>query len=85
MPRPGVEPLIMTREELRYHIDSAAPGAGSDSSRLEALILGAFRPGSPEDRSERVAVEWLGQWHPERFAAQLPTCSCATGRCVLCN
>jgi len=75
----------MDREELRYQIDSAAPGGGPDACRLASLILSACWPGGPEDRSERVALEWLRQWHPDRAVAQLPKCSCSTGRCVLCN
>ncbi|HYB26689.1 MAG TPA: hypothetical protein VEF89_08760 [Solirubrobacteraceae bacterium] len=73
----------MDREELRHHIDSAAPGASA--SRLASLILHACWPGGPADRSERVALEWLRQWHPDHAAAQLPRCSCSTGHCILCN
>ena len=75
----------MDREELRQHIDSAAPGTSPDAARLASLIIGACWPGGPDDRSERVALEWLRQWRPQRIAAELPACSCSTGRCVLCN
>jgi hypothetical protein len=75
----------MTREELRQHIDSAAPRGGSESRRLASLILGACWPGGPEDRTERAALEWLRHWRPGHVQAELPTCSCATGHCVLCN
>jgi len=82
---PGPFPNDMTREELRQHIDAAAPGGGIGSVRLTALIVSACWPGGPEDRTERAALEWLRHWHPEQITAQLPECSCATGRCVLCN
>jgi hypothetical protein len=75
----------MEREELLHHIHSAAPGGGKNSRRLASLIVGACWPGGPEDRSERVALNWLRQWRPEQIAAELPQCSCSTGRCVLCN
>jgi hypothetical protein len=75
----------MTREELRHHIDSAAPRGGTESRRLAALILSACWPGGPEDRTERAALDWLRRWRPEQIHAELPTCSCSTGRCVLCN
>jgi len=75
----------MTREELRHHIDSAAPGGGTESRRLAALILSACWPGGPEDRTERAALDWLRRWRPEQINAELPACSCSSGRCVLCN
>jgi hypothetical protein len=75
----------MDRDELRQHIDSAALGDGPTARELASLILAECWPGGPEDRTERAAFEWLRQWHPHPAAAQLPRCSCATGRCVLCN
>ena len=75
----------MDREELRQHLDAAAPSGGKDARRLAALILGACWPGGPEDRTERVALDWLRRWRPEQVVAELPACSCSTGRCVVCN
>lgn len=75
----------MDRDELRFHIESAAPLGSGDSRRLASIIFGACRPGGREDRTERVALEWLRRWHPKRIVAELPTCSCDTGHCVLCN
>ena len=84
-PCPSEHPIVMDREELRRHIDSAAPLAGREARRLAALILGACWPGGPEDRTERVALAWLRKWRPEQMAAELPACSCSTGRCRICN
>jgi hypothetical protein len=83
--KPGsrVELWTMDREELRHHVDSAGPGAAA--TQLASLILDVCWPGGPADRSERVALEWLRQWHPDRVTAQLPRCSCSSGHCVLCN
>jgi len=76
----------MDREELRHHIDSAAPHVGgAAATQLSALIFSACWPGGAEDRSERAALEWLRQWHPDHSTAELPSCSCSTGRCVVCN
>jgi hypothetical protein len=75
----------MDREELRQHIDSAGPGAGQEARRLATLIVGACWPGGLEDRTERVALEWLRRWRPQQMAAKLPACSCSTGHCVVCN
>jgi len=76
---------IVDRDELQYHIDSAAPLGRTDAHRLTSLILRACWPGGPEDRTERVALDSLRRWHPIRTAADLPECSCATGHCILCN
>jgi hypothetical protein len=76
---------IMDREELLHHIESVGPLGRTDARRLASLMLSACWPGGPEDRTERVALEWLRHWRPEPLAAELPACSCATGRCVLCN
>jgi hypothetical protein len=75
----------MDRDELRQHIESAAPRGGPKARRLASLIFGACWPGGPQDRTERMALEWLRRWRPEQTAAALPVCSCATGHCVLCN
>jgi hypothetical protein len=77
--------MVMDREELRHHIDAAAPGRGPTAARLAALIVSACWPGGPEDRTERVALDWLRQWRPGHLVADLPACSCSTGRCVVCN
>jgi hypothetical protein len=75
----------MDRDELRFHIESAAPVSSGDLRGLASLIVGSCWPGGPADRTERIALEWLRRWHPERIAADLPACSCDTGHCVLCN
>lgn len=76
---------MMDRDELLRHIEAAAPLRRADSRRLVALMVSACWPGGPADRTERVAINWLRQWHPEPVAAELPECSCSTGRCVICN
>lgn len=76
---------FMDREELRHHIDSVALHGSPGARRLAALILGACWPGGHADRSERVALEWLREVHPDEMATELPSCSCSTGRCIVCN
>jgi hypothetical protein len=75
----------MDRDELRHHIKSAVPHGRADGRRLSTLIVSACWPGGPEDRVERAALDWIRHWHPERIAAEVPACSCATGRCTVCN
>jgi hypothetical protein len=75
----------MDRDELRRHIDSAAPGHRPDSRRIARLILRACLPDEPEYVTERVALDRLRHGDPEPIVVRLPTCSCSTGRCVVCN
>ena len=75
----------MDREELRRHIDSAAPGRRAESRRIAWLILRACWPEEPDDRTDRVALDWLRRSRREWIEPTLPSCSCATGRCVVCN
>jgi hypothetical protein len=75
----------MTSDELRQHIESSAPGGRIDPRRLSTLIVSTCWPGGSEDRSEPAALDWIRHWRPERIAAELPACSCLTGRCVVCN
>jgi hypothetical protein len=75
----------MDRNELRHYIESAAPRGGPHATRLASLILGACWPGGPADRTERAALELLRHGNPGGALAELPACSCSTGRCVLCN
>jgi hypothetical protein len=63
-------------EPIRDHIEAIA--TARDVGRL-------LRGGSPADRSHPAALEWVRRWRPDGAAAALPGCSCAAGRCALCN
>ena len=56
---------------------------GTSAALADVTVLGW--PGGPEDRTERAALDWLRHGQPEQINAELPVCSCSTGRCVLCN
>ena len=68
----------VTPDELRQHLDLAAPWGGSESWRLAALIVGACWPGGPEDRTERAARDWLRRWRTEHVHAELDAASCVS-------
>jgi hypothetical protein len=38
-----------------------------------------------EDRTVPAAREWLARWRPARAAVAVQACSCAAGRCAICN
>jgi hypothetical protein len=42
-------------------------------------------PGGSADRSEPAALPWVRLWRPASSGAALPVCSCAAGRCAVCN
>jgi hypothetical protein len=70
---------------MREHIESVA--RRDEHRTLEAIthIVRVCWPGGPSDRIERGAVEWVRRWRPTVIGAALPACSCADGRCALCN
>jgi hypothetical protein len=70
---------------IRDHIARLAAG---DQQVDRLLMDGAAEqcwPGGAADRTEPVARLWLRLWRPARTAAILPVCSCAAGRCSVCN
>lgn len=40
---------------------------------------------SASDRHEPAAHEWLRRWRPKPATFIAPVCTCAAGRCLVCN
>jgi hypothetical protein len=40
---------------------------------------------SASDRHEPAAHEWLRHWTPKPATFVTPACTCAAGRCLVCN
>ena len=40
---------------------------------------------APNDRTHPVALEWVRRWGPSRLFEVPLECSCAQGRCAVCN
>jgi hypothetical protein len=72
-------------DDPREHIAALAGRTPSETSNLAARMQRFCWPGGSADRSEPGAIGWVRRWHPARFSAQVPMCSCAQGRCVMCN
>jgi hypothetical protein len=52
---------------------------------MRALMRGAW-PGGHADRRDPAAVEWVRRWAPARAQRSfMDDCSCAAGRCAVCN
>lgn len=70
---------------IREHIARLA-AKDDQTDRLLMLDVAEYCwPGGACDRTEPVARRWLRLWRPARAAAVLPVCSCAAGRCAVCN
>lgn len=70
---------------IATHIESLASRGEPDTDILLSAMLAFCWPGRSADRTEPTALEWLRRWGPKRGGVALPACSCADGRCRLCN
>jgi hypothetical protein len=68
-------------ERIRRLIASIA-GASEDQLRERAR---RWWPAPVADRDEPAAREWLRRWSPRPAPLLPPACSCASGRCAVCN
>ena len=56
-----------------------------ETTEFAATMLSRTWPGGHGDRSEPVALEWVRRWGPSRLTGAPYACSCAKGRCTVCN
>ncbi len=70
---------------IAAHIESISSRAESDTERLISAMLGRCWPGDSGDRTEPGALEWLRRWGPRGLEPIPLVCSCAAGRCRVCN
>jgi hypothetical protein len=73
------------RSRLTELIESIAHRPDSAADRLATVLLHRAWPGGSADRTEPAAREWVRRWGPARMAPAGPSCSCAAGRCAVCN
>jgi hypothetical protein len=66
-------------------IESIATRTDCESRRIARALLRRSWPGDASDRREPGALEWLRRWGPRGPVPVGPGCSCAAGRCALCN
>jgi hypothetical protein len=65
-------------------IETIAGWTDADKDRLASMLGGHCYPGGPVDRREPSGLEPLRRWRPGAIPAPL-ICSCARGRCRICN
>jgi len=75
----------MDDDFIRKQIEALAARSGRAHPSAVGRILTTCWPGGVADRAEPVALRWLRQWRPATANLALPTCSCAGGRCSVCN
>ena len=66
-------------------IESVPARTDFETNRLVALLRHHCWPGGVGDRTERPALEWVRRWGPARLTSSTVDCSCAEGRCAVCN
>ena len=66
-------------------VESIATRGAAQADGLLSGMTQRFWPGGTSDRTVPVAREWLRRWAPTRIELAPPDCSCASGRCALCN
>jgi hypothetical protein len=71
--------------QVEAHIQSISTRAQPESQRLVEAMLQRSWPGGSGDRSEPAALEWVRRWGPTCVGLIPFECSCAAGRCRVCN
>jgi hypothetical protein len=72
-------------QQMVAHIEWISTRAERDAQRLFSAMVGLCWPGGAGDRLEPGAVEWVRRWGPTGIAPITSACSCAAGRCRVCN
>jgi hypothetical protein len=72
-------------DPLHALIRSIAARSDDETRALIGALARRCWPVDAGDRDEPVAREWLRRWRPRPAPQALPACSCASGRCAVCN
>lgn len=72
-------------DPLHRLIASVARRSDAEARELARTIARRCWPVAPADRDEPAAREWLRRWSPRPAPLLPPACSCASGRCTVCN
>jgi hypothetical protein len=83
----GYYPHQTMRDEdrIREHIAIVIARDEGETASLIRRFQRTCWPGGSGDRTEPSARRWLERWRPARAAGPVPACSCARGRCAVCN
>ena len=70
---------------IEAHITRVAARTEGETQGIVSAAVRHCWPGGSADSSEPWGREWVRRWGPARSVAPLLACSCAKGRCALCN
>ncbi len=70
---------------IAAYIESLSNRDEPGAARLVSTLLSRCWPGGIGDRTEPAALEWVRGWGPRRGGGLPLVCSCADGRCGVCN
>jgi hypothetical protein len=73
------------RARAEAHIAAFARRTAADHDRLAEILRSRCWPGGPGDRTEPAARAWVRRWGPACRHAVALECTCAHGRCAVCN
>jgi hypothetical protein len=66
-------------------IETIATWTDADKDRLASMLGAHCWPGGILDRQDPLGIEPLRRWQPGGTTPPIPACSCARGRCAVCN
>ncbi|HEU4977851.1 MAG TPA: hypothetical protein VFT42_03050 [Solirubrobacteraceae bacterium] len=73
------------RDPLHRLIAAIARRSDAEAHALASTLAQRCWPVTTADRDEPLARDWLRRWSPRSAPLPPPACSCAHGRCAVCN
>jgi hypothetical protein len=67
------------------HVRDLAQRSRADDDKFAGLMLRWAWPAGHDDRFDPIGIDWDRRWAPYSVAAEPLECSCAEGRCTVCN
>jgi hypothetical protein len=75
---------VQDRAHLTALIASLAARGRDETAQLATALRRGCWPGG-SDRTDPNAREWVRRWGPRGLTPATQGCSCADGRCAVCN
>jgi hypothetical protein len=72
-------------QPIAAHITSVRTRSSVHTTALTAALVRRSWPGGVADRSEPTALPWVKRWGSGQLIPVTRACSCAEGRCLVCN
>jgi hypothetical protein len=71
--------------EIAAHVAAISARTDVETGRITHALTRRCWPGGVADRRDPAAVEWVRRWAPATVNGAELNCSCAAGRCAVCN